>query len=38
MAHGLVGIGLSGRKVVVIQEIEPKVRFLILQVYIHLWR
>ena len=25
------GIGLSGRYVVVLQEIEPKVRFLILQ-------
>ena len=30
-ALSLRGIGLSGRDVVVLQEIEPKVRFLILQ-------
>ena len=30
-AHSLAGIGLRDREVVVIQEIEPKVRFLVLQ-------
>ena len=33
----LRGIGLSERKVVGLQEIEPKVRFLILQGFIYMY-